>query len=155
MAAVTLQAKERLRRVQQRIVYRPVRCMTVPAVFCNVGMFKDKRPLLFHVTAGTGLFDAVPLEHFFLSRTMGVMTIGARHLFLPQGMMGKIGIFRLDLRVAAVAHLRHFGAPHLLLRPLMQFMAIKATDVMQGMLARIPMGQGRDGCGSMTLETDQ
>lgn len=57
MSGMTLQAKKWLPCRQQRCVGSTVRLVTVAAVFGHVGMFKNERPLIFHVATGAHRLD--------------------------------------------------------------------------------------------------
>ena len=146
MPRMALKTEKRHRRVQEIVVDRTVRGVTVGAVFSDVGMLEGEGPLLVHMTAGTELLDRIPQQQVRLNGAMGVMTVGAGHLLLPERMMGKQTVLRLCFRMAPIAHFRHLLATDLLLRPLVELVTVKAADIVKGMYAGIPKGEAGGGC---------
>ena len=134
MAGVTLHAKERLRHLEKRLVGRPVRLMTVDTVFRDIGMLVNKRPLIFHMTTGTGIPDGIPQQGMLLGRTVRVVTIRANY-FLLKRVMGKLGKFQTNFLMTVVTDLFLFVSGNLLLGTLVELVAIKAADPVVGVRA--------------------
>ena len=143
MGLVTLEAEKRHGSIEQGTVDGTMGLMAVHAVVGDIAMLIDERPLLFHVAAGTRLIGGTPLEEFILQRAMHVMAVGADQFLFPDGMVRRQGILRLHLRVAPITEIGHLLPAHLLGRPLVQFVAISAADVVQGMGAGVPVRQDR------------
>lgn len=69
--------------------------------------------------------------------------------------MGKKIALDLYLRMTAVTEFGYLLAAYLLLRPLVQLVAIETADVIQGMGAGIPVAQYRYGLSGVALHADQ
>jgi len=139
MPRVALIAEKRLGSLEEIVAHRTVRSMAIRAVFHNIAMLEHERPLLFHVAPCAGFLLGQANEHLLLATSVRIMTVGTCHLFLNYRMVGKKSVLYLYLRVAAIAELRYFIAAHLLLRPLVELVAVEAAHVIEGMGAGIPM----------------
>jgi len=139
--AMALEAEKRHGSREQVVVDGTVGGVAVHAVFGNVAMLERERTLFFHVAPGAGLLRGAPEEELFLGGTVRVVTVGAGHLLLAHRVMGEEVVLRLDLRMAAEAELRHLLVAHFLLRPLVELVAVKAADVVEGVGAGIPVGE--------------
>ena len=111
------------------------------AILCKIGVFIDERALLVHVTAGTHFFDGNALEILILPRAVRLVAIDAGHFLFAHGVPGKLGKLHACIDMTGITHLIHLMPAHLLLRSLMQFVAVKATDVTAGVDAAIPVVQ--------------
>ena len=140
--------------VQQGGAHRAMGGMTVGAILGDIPMLEDKRPLFFHMTAGTGLLWGIPLEQFILGRAVGVVAVDAGHLLFPQGMMRHEAVLGLHLGMAGIAELGHLVATNLLPGPLMEFVTVEAADVVNCMGTGIPVGHGRYGGCGMAFKAD-
>ena len=87
MAGVTLHAEERLGDLQERVVGRPVRAMAIGALFGDVGMLVDERPLVFHVAPGAERFAGHPFQVLGVARQVRVVAVRTRHLVLRDGVV--------------------------------------------------------------------
>ena len=141
VAAVTLEAEERHGGIEQVVVYRTMRGVAVGAVFGDVAMLEQKRPLFFHVAPGTGLFRRTPPQQFVLCRPMRVVAVDARHFLFPQRVMRKEIGLHLHLGMAAEAELSHLLPFNFLLWSLVEFVAVEAAHIVKGMGAGIPIGE--------------
>jgi hypothetical protein len=154
MPAMALQAEEWHGRLKQRGIHRTVRGMAVRTVFRDIAVLKGKRPLFLHVAPGTGFLRGCTFELFILEGTMDLMAVGARHLFLYEGVVGKETVLHLHIGMTPVTEFSHFIPTDLLLGAAMQLVAVETADVVHGMGAGVPERQDRCGCSRVTLETE-
>ncbi len=105
--------------------------MAVGTLFGDIGMFVDKRPLILHMAAGAEGFACDALEVVTVGRAMWIMAVGTGHLVFRNRMMGKLGKLHFSLRVAASAELFLLMTANFLLRPFVQFVAVKAAYIVQ------------------------
>lgn len=152
---MALQAKERLAAFQQRRIRGPVRHMAIVAVFGDIRVLKHKRPLNFHMTTSAGFFWRDSPQQVVLRRAMGVMTVDTSDFALGDRVMRELLKGRPDIRMTFETQFGHFFTTDFLLWPLVQFMAIEATDIIVGVSAGIPVSQYWSGGCGMTLEADQ
>ena len=141
VTGMTLHAEEGLGHLEQGLVRRAMGVMAVDAVLCNIGVFVNEGALVFHVAAGAGVLDAVTDQGFVLSRPMGVVAVGTDHFVLVDRMVGELGELHPDLLVTGLAELFLFVTTHLLLRSLVQLVAVKTAHVTVGMGAGCPVVQ--------------
>ena len=78
---------------------------------------------------------------------MRIMAIGAGHFVLGDTMVGKLGKILSNIQMTLETKLRHIPGADLLLRALVKFMTIAATDVAGGVRAGIPILQVGSGNG--------
>jgi len=105
--------------------------MAVSALFSDIGVLIDKRPLVLHVATGTKCFGGNTLKVFPVGRVVWVVTVGTGHFMLWNRMVGKLGELHLDLHMAAGTELFLFVTADFLLWTFMQFVAIKAADIIK------------------------
>jgi len=77
-----------------------MRPVAVGALFSDIGVFVNKRTLVFHVTTGTKGFGGDALEVLVVGREVRIMAVGAGHLVLRDGVVGELGELHFYLRVA-------------------------------------------------------
>ena len=129
MPAMALQTEERHCGIEQVIVDRAMGCVTVGAVLVHIAMLVCKRPLLLHMASGACLLRGISLQELVLGGAVWFMAVDAGHFLLPQGVMGKEIVLGLYFGMATETEFRHLLAAHLLLRPLVQLVAIKSAHV--------------------------
>ena len=152
---MTLQTEKGLGHLEQRPIGRAMGMMALAAIFGDIGMLVNKRPLLLHVATGAEILDAEPLEIMFACAAMGLVAIDAGHLQFRHRMVGELAEFGSNRGVTAVTDLRHLLPADFLMRALMQLMAIETTDIVVGMNAGVPVLQGGSGGSGMALQTEQ
>lgn len=154
MSGVTLHTKEGLGYGQQRVVGRSVRVMTVGAIFRQIGVFVDERPLNFHMTPGAHFLDRRTLEVEILRCSVGIMAVVAGHFALGDRMVRKLGELHANLRVTPVAEFVHLLPTYLLLRTAVQLVTVKTTDFAIGVSTCAPIVEVGSGRGRMALQAD-
>ncbi len=155
MTSMALKTEKRHGRIEEMAIDRAVGRMAVGTIFRNVPMFEGKRSLFLHVTAGAGFLGAITPQELILSGAVRIVTVDACHLLLSNRMVGEQIVFCLHLRMAAVAEFSHLFAAHFLLRALVEFVTVEATDVVKSVGACVPVGQGRNGSGGMTFQANE
>lgn len=106
--------------------------MAVGAFFGDVGMFVNEWPLVFHVASGTKSLGSDAFETASIHGKMRIVAVGAGHLVFRNRVMGELGKFGLNLLMTAGTEHFLFMTADFLLWPLMQLVAIQATDIVQG-----------------------
>ena len=75
---MALHTEKRLFYNQEVVIDRAVRFMTTVTLFSIIGMFKDKRALLFSMAPGACFFNCVFEKEFFVYGSMLIMTVSAK-----------------------------------------------------------------------------
>ena len=152
---MTLQTEKGLRHLQQRPIGRAMGMMALAAIFGDIGMLVNKRPLLLHVATGAEILGAESLETMFACAAMGLVAVDAGHLQFRHRMVRELTEFGPHRGVTAITNLRHLLPADFLFGSLMQLMAVETTDIVVGMTAGVPVLQGGSGGRGMALQTKQ
>ena len=86
---------------------------------------------------------------------MRVVAVDTGHLLLAHRVMRKKIILHFYLGMTAIAELGHLLSLHFLLGPLVELMAVKTADIIEGMGAGVPVSKVGSRCGGMALQTDK
>ena len=135
---MTLHAQERHCHLQQIIVHRTMRTMTVGAVLCIFSMFIEERAFLISMALGADFLNSCLSDQIFVGSPVRLMTVCAEDLLLMYRVVARHGKFRLDFLMAAFAHIFHIRPPYGKIRPHVDIVAIKAGHIRNGMRSGIP-----------------
>ena len=102
---VALRAKPRPRNLQQVLVDRAVRVVTVQAIFPDRRVFEQERSALFGMTLVAGVVDRGGPQQRFIRRAVRLMAVGADHLAFAQRHVRRAGHLRAPVLVALEAGL--------------------------------------------------
>ncbi len=152
---VALQTEVWLSHEEQIVVDRSMRCMADPAVFHDVRMFIQERPLFFGMTLGADRLYRVPPQAFLGTSTVRLMAVGAEHSFLGYRVVVRKRERCPNIGMAFGAQVCHLTGPHLQVVAAMDRVAIGTGHIGGVMFARIPVVQVEGRVGRMAFETNK
>ena len=152
---MALETEKRFTGVEQILIDRTMRIVTVQAVLGYIGMLIEKGTPFLRVALDTGLLDGVLLQVGPGKAAVRIVTVDAKNPPLIQGMMAQQGKFDPGRFMAGKTELAGRHWRNLQIWAGVNIVTAETGDLAHRMRAGVPVMQIKGCIGGMAFQTDQ